>query len=157
MVRRKRAKKRRRPESVFYEVLVDEWRVSFGFSVNQGKRDIFLDDFIESSYLYLSGRLLQPVLKNVTVAEVRVICEYRLDDYWKEPARDEPPNAVGVIALRLDSVLEFFVWVPSRQHNSMVAAATAGGIRLASFRGGKLRYRSGVVWDAHFMSEHEED
>lgn len=53
MVRWKRAKKRRRPESVFYEVLVDEWRVSFGFSVNQGKRDIFLDDFIESSYLYL--------------------------------------------------------------------------------------------------------
>ena len=69
---KRKKRKSKKPENESYEIEVQDWKVYFHFGVNISRNRFDDGDYSEDSSLTLTGKILSPVLKNVSKAEVNI-------------------------------------------------------------------------------------
>jgi len=154
----KRQKRRpKKPEPEYYQIEVDNWDASYTFGANRsGKR--FSEDYFESSYIFLNGKIVSPSLKKTDQARIMISSDHKLKDCWEQPSMEKPAELVGWITLLTDdSLLEFMVWLPPQSHQYVSSIAASGKIKYAWVYGTKLKYRQGQVYNLRISSYLEED
>jgi len=146
---KRKKRKRKKPENESYEIEVQDWKVYFHFGVNISRNRFDDGDYSEDSSLTLTGKILSPVLKNVSKAKVNIWESQELDDHWKDAPTENHPYSIGMMEiLRDNETLYCICWVPSRTFTNISGAAAAGKIKHAHIYGEKLKWRRGMIF--HF-------
>jgi hypothetical protein len=155
------ARKRRQvnDENEFYVVEIDDWEASYSFHINRDpKRLVNPGDYLEDSTITLIGKIIMPVLKDTSRAEILITESPELDDHWKDQERGNSGSSIGHIQILRDEDKTFNVMcsVPSRSFQNVAIAVAAGKIKLASIWGTKLKWKAGWVSGIRLATRREE-
>ena len=118
----RKRKRKEIPTTVWYDIKVDDWEVSYHFSLNTAPRDLIEGELWESSQLILNGTLLSPVISGTKTrldkgskVKIEVAAKPEMDDHWQEKPTIVSARGVGwTTLLKGDDTLEFHCMVPSR-------------------------------------------
>jgi hypothetical protein len=144
------------PETILYEIKIEEWWVECRFGTsNEASRLLNLGKYNERSSLILSGPILSPELKIANSAEIRLLEKPSLNDHWNQIPSNLPEESFGAMTVTYDNVLMVFLDVPTRIFNFVSLAASSNKLNYATIWGTKLRYRQGGVSTIHFRTNYE--
>ena len=146
-------------ENEFYVVQVEDWEASCSFHVNRDpERLINPGAYEEDSEIKLLGKIVMPALKDTSRVEIRITGSMELNDHWKESTKGNSVHSIGHLQILTDADKTFSVMcsVPSRSFSSVVIAAAAGKIKLASIWGTKLKWKKGWVSGIDLATRGEE-
>lgn len=155
------ARKRRQvnEENEFYVVEIDDWVASCSFHINRDpKRLVNPGVYVEDSTITLLGKVIMPVLKDTSRAEILLTESPELDVYWKDQERRSSIYSIGHLQILRDADKTFNMMcsVPSRSFRNIAIAAAAGKIKIASIWGTKLKWKQGWVSGINLATRQEE-
>jgi hypothetical protein len=96
MPRKRKKRKRKKPENESYEIEVQDWEVYFHFGINMSRNRFDDGDFSENSSLSLTGKIVSPILKNASKAEINIWESQELDDHCMDVPAENPPFSIPV-------------------------------------------------------------
>ena len=150
--------KRKKPETEYYEIEVDDWEVDYHFSINTLPRD--LNDGVYSEYatLILTGKILSPIIEQASKARIRISTDPEMDDHWKVNPTIQSAKAIGSMVIpRGEDILEFFCSVPTRSLPFIAMAAESKKVRFVLVFGTKLKWRQGTISSVSLSTNREEE
>jgi hypothetical protein len=155
MPRKRMRKRTKQSENESYEFEVEGWKVDYSFGVNIG-RHIYPGDYREHSSVIINAKLLSPILKSSTEANIHLIESSEVDDHWKQTATGQP-KGIGHIELLRDNSLFAYCHIPSHQFLNLSTALASDKIKYAKIFGTKLKWRSGTVIYIDLSTDREEE
>jgi len=154
-----RKKRQVNDDNEFYVVEIDDWETSCSFHINRDPRRLVNPgDYVEHSTITLLGKIIMPVLKDTSRAEILIMESLGLDDHWKDQERRNSSYSIGHLQILQDANKTFNMMcsVPSRSFRNVAIAAAAGKIKLASIWGTKLKWKQGWVSGINLATRQEE-
>jgi hypothetical protein len=146
MPRQRKKGRPKEPETVYYDIEVEDWEVECNFGINLWPEKFERENYWENSHIIFKGKILSPKLKSAEKAKVTLIADPQKDEHWKHPRRENLPERIGVIEIpRKSDILEINGLIPYRHLHFVASAAAAGKICYVNILGTKLRYRKGDI------------
>lgn len=156
MARKRRTKNILETQS--YVIEVQDWEAYYHFGINMAPRDLIPGAYWESPKVILTGRIVSPILANVSGARVEITADPQMDDHWQQKPTIISAKAVGWMEIpRGAEKLTFFCSVPSRSLPYIALAVQSGKIGFLSIDGTKLKWRKGTVSHFSLSAKKEEE
>ena len=92
---KRKRRKRKKPENESYDIETQDWEVYFHFAVNITRNRFDDGDYSEDSSLSLKGKILTPIIKNVSKTEINIWEIQELEDHWRDAPAENPPFSIG--------------------------------------------------------------
>ncbi|KRD72069.1 hypothetical protein ASE60_22700 [Ensifer sp. Root278] len=149
--RKKRTRRRKRVDPVYYIVEVQEWDWSFWFGVsNMPERYGPYDDY---RHLVFCGKLLRPSKVKAESVELSFLPNQHLNEGQRE--RDQPLS-IGHLSVHRRS-MSGVLSMPADALPSLLTMATAGRLRYVVMQGEKLHYGQASLKSFRFEMKIDED
>ena len=155
---KKRKTKRKKPETGYYEIEVEDWEVDYHFGLNTASKDLADSIYWEHSTLILTGKILSPIIEQASKARIRISSAPEMDDHWKVNPTIQSAKAIGSMVIpRGEDILEFFCSVPTRSLPFIAMAAESKKVRFVLVFGTKLKWRQGTISSVSLSTNREEE
>jgi len=155
----KKRKIKKTPESIRYEIKVEDWEVYNYFGIApKTLKEMGTGAYWEISNLILLGKIINPELKIANRAKVELASEPEMADHWTTEPTIRSAKAIGFMEVpRGEDVLHMRCSIPPRMSNNIHLAVASGKIKYVSIFGEKLKWRKGLVFSISLSAELEEE
>ena len=157
MTKKPKKRKPKKPVLEDYEFEIDDWEVLYSFRGQTKDDHTNPDRYSESAQLTIFGKPVQPIYKDVSVVQMYLWSDPKLEDHWKDKPFVEAYPTVGHMTVLTDKItLDVNCHIPPRLFSNIKASLGHDKMKYVQVYGEKLRWGRGFIFRISLSTTREE-